>query len=478
MDFSNFYKKYKSINTFRNNQPIKYELNPILYFSTLINNIFDIFLIKKTHINEEYEFKISITKLNQISCIQNFINNKIKKELLNCEKVSYEIDKTLKLLLFNLDSRHIRYQSTFGENINFRGNDDENLTKDYFNNNKPKDSPINNIISLQENEFIIKLNNNYKINCPYNNYPKSMANKISNSVIPNIQKLRYKECYLDAFQKNNFFSSKEIDYIKYLTREILNSKLFYELLEKYSEKNSIPKKLINNKNMQDYIIDNITFLPYFEKDFDTQSMTLKQNGEILISGYPYDDESLFKSPEIHHILESGRKIIIIIHELTHCIKIYLSISTNGLINLETRDEIGNKIEAGYLTEHVLFGWDYKEFKKYDKNLFKGNKNLKNKKLDVKTALLILNPELYNNSISSFMNIIYNNTKSEEYKNFYKIEKKQKYKDFLSQIGYKNEEDLKELIKEKATISIGRKNIIDNTIFAGFNCGNDKSKKYD
>lgn len=476
-EFSIFLKKYKSVNGFRNNQPIKYELNPILYFSTLINNIFDIFLIKKIQINEEYEFNISIKKLNQISYIQNFIN-KIKKELLNCEHISYEIDKALKLLLFNLDSKHIQNRSSFGKHINFRGDDKESLTLEYFNNNKPKDSPINNIISLQENEFTLKLNSNYKINYPYNDYPKSVVHKILNTSIPNIKNLVYEECYLDGFQKNNFFSSKEINYIKYLSREILNSKLFYELLEKYSEKNSISTKFIYNKNIQDYIIDNITFLPYYEKDFDTQSITLKQNGEILISGYPYDDEGIYKSPEIHHILESGRKIVIIIHELTHCIKIYLSISTNGLINFETRDEIGNKIEAGYLTEHVLFGWDYKSFKKYNKNLFKGNKNLQNKKLDIKTALLLLNPELYNNNISSFMNIIYNNTNSKEYQNFYKIKKNQNYKDFLSQIGYKNEEDLEELIKEKTTISIGRRNIIDNTIFAGFSCGNDKSKKFE
>lgn len=477
-DFSIFLQKYKTVNDFRNNQPIKYELNPILYFSTFINNIFDIFLIKKYQKNEEYEYKINKRKINQILYIENFIDNKIINELVNTEHITFELDKVIKLLLFNLDSKHRANQLIFGENIHFRKNDSEILTLEYFKNNEQKDNLINGLIAINPDGFTINYNNNhYLLNYLYDNYPKSIVSKIYNSPIPKIPKLLYEECFFDSFQKSNFFTQKEIDYMKYLIREIIDSKLFNELFQIYSEKSSVCSEFIKDKKIQDYIIDNIIFLPYSEKDFDTQSITLKQSGEILISGYPYNDESEYKSFEIHHILENGRKIIIIIHELTHCFKIYLSIATNGIINLETRDDEEKKIEAGFLTEHVLFGWDYKDYKNHDENLFKGNENLKNKKLDIKTSLLLLDPKLYNNDISSFRNIIYNKIESEAYINYINGEKNQKYKEFLSQMGYETEQNIEELIKEKATISIARKNSINNEIDAVFGCGNDKERYF-
>lgn len=478
-DFSAFLKKYKAVNDFRNNQPIKYNLNPILYFSTFINNIFDIFLIKKSQKNEEYEYKINKQKINQISYIENFINNKIINELSNTEHITSELDKALKLLLFNLDSEHQSNQSDFGKNINFRKNDSESLTFEYFKNNEQKDNLNNEIITINPDFFTIKSNTDkYIINCLYNHYPKNIVNKIYNSPIQKIPKLLYEECFFDSFQKNNFFTQLEIEYMKFLIREFIESKLFNELLQIYSEESSISVELIKNKKIQDYIIDNIIFLPFSEKDFDTQSMTLKQSGEILISGYPYNDEGKYKSFEIHHILENGRKVVIIIHEITHCFKIYLSIATNGLINLETRDDEEKKIEAGCLTEHVLFGWDYNEYKDQDEKLFKGNENLKNKKLDIKTSLLFLNPELYNNDISSFRDIIYNKIDSEAYIKYINAVKNKKYEEFLSQMGYKDENNLEELLKEKSTISIARKNSINNDIDAFFGCGNNKERYFE
>ena len=472
------FKKYKSIDDFNNNQPIKYELNPTLYFISLINTIYDIFIINESEENSIYKFNINIKKINQISLIDNFVQKIIIKSMLNANNINYDIDKLLKLFVFNLDSQHINNHKNFGQDIIIRNDKEKCLTFEYALNyiNNQKNNSKNNIISINREEFSIK-DMNYIINFTYKDYPENILSDIYNEINLNmIQKFHYKKCFFDSFQKSNFFSKIEIDYMKFLVREILNSYFFQELLKIYSENNIIPNQFLKDKKIQDYILENITFLPYDEKDFDTQSMTFINNAEIIISGYPFADETCYYKAEIHHILELGRKVIIIMHELIHSFKRYLSMATNGLIDSVTKDENDNIFEAGFLFEHVVFGWDYNKYKEKNKKLFKGNENLKNKLLDVQTALLILNPDLYNNDISSFRDIIYNNSNSNAYKNFTKMEMNKKLKEFLVQMGFKTEQEIEMLKKDKSLISVKRKNFHSNMISAGFKCGNEKKRK--
>ena len=109
-------------------------------------------------------------------------------------------------------------------------------------------------------------------------------------------------------------------------------------------------------------------------------------------------------------------------------------------------------------------------------MYNGNKNLKKKYLDVKTALLFLNPELYNNDINSFKEIIYDNKDSLSYKKFEKVKENKFLKKFLFDLGFQTEEKIQELKENKSKISIGRKSYLSNIISAEFGCGNDPEKK--
>ena len=149
-------------------------------------------------------------------------------------------------------------------------------------------------------------------------------------------------------------------------------------------------------------------MPYNESDFDTQTITFKQIAGIIISDYPFSDENIYYNIGIHHILKLGGKVIIIIYEWTHSCKIYLFIATNGLIDSETIDELSNETESGFLLENFAFWREFWEYKEGTGKLYNGNKNLKQKYLDVKAALLFLNPELYSNYINSLKEKIYDN----------------------------------------------------------------------
>jgi len=477
-----YYKKYRFVNDFINNQPIKYRLNETFYFVCIINNIFSVLLTNKKTKDDIIEIQFEVSKLDQILLMDNFISNKLliilSKESIENQYLN-EVDNIIKLFLFNIDSKHIKNHENFGKNIIIRNKDNNNISKKLLENfiKTKKNLQINEYITVNTDDFIINYKD-YKIKFRYDDYPEYTLEEIfqKKKLFRNIQKIRYKNCYFDSFQKNNFFSENEIDYLKYLVRQIMNSVFFNEIFKAYAEKDTIPIEFIKDKRIQDYIIENITFLPYNENDFDTQSITFKQTAEIIISGYPFADENIYDNIGIHHILELGRKVIVIIHELTHSCKIYLYIATNGLIDSETIDELSNETEAGFLLENIVFGWEFGEYKEGTGKLYNGNKNLKKKYLDVKTALLFLNPELYNNDINSFKEIIYDNKDSLSYKKFEKVKENKFLKKFLFDLGFQTEEKIQELKENKSKISIGRKSYLSNIISAEFGCGNDPEKK--
>lgn len=67
-------------------------------------------------------------------------------------------------------------------------------------------------------------------------------------------------------------------------------------------------------------------------------------------------------------------------------------------------------------EEILFGWKAKENISLNidlpKELICNNKSIKNKKIDLITALHLLNPSIYNYNLYSFRKIIFNATKDD------------------------------------------------------------------
>ena len=95
-----YYRKYRFVNEFINNQPIKYRLNEIFYFVCIINNIFSVLLTNKKTKNDIIEIQFEVSKLDQILLMDNFISNKLlivlSKESIENQYLN-EVDNIIKL---------------------------------------------------------------------------------------------------------------------------------------------------------------------------------------------------------------------------------------------------------------------------------------------------------------------------------------------------------------------------------------------
>lgn len=474
-EFFIYYKNIRAIENFNNNQPIDYDLNPILYYNILINKIFVIILKEKFDEKDENKLRIKIkeNKLAQIKLIKNLI----KKIINQLEKINIteNINEMFKSLIFCLESVFLKEKITFGDTMIFR-DDDNALTKqfveDYINNLPEEFQLLIEKIKILEDKFIIGFNQ--EIEFEFNKHPKSIMDKIVNADNDiQLRQIKYRNYFFDVFQKENYFTTKEIYYLKYLVKEIANSKFFEELYSLYSEVDSLPPNILKNKYIQDYIINHISFFPYEENEYDTQAFTLNNNANIIISGFPSTITCTSDNESVYHILELSRKTIQIMHEYIHAIKRYLSIVTNSLILSETVDENNEITEAGFLLEYLMFGWDFDNYKD-DNLIYQGNPNLKNKQFDIETSLKILNPQLYNNDVNSIKYILYN-INSQALKNYKKQNLNNEFREYLKYMGYETKGEIKNLKKDKSQIYAGRSLSNNNVISAEFKCGNNKMK---
>ena len=472
--FINIYKNLGYKKKFYHNQPIDYFLNPILYFCEMCNLIFKIFLVKDKN---EYITKISFNeeKFQQIYYLTDFINKTLLENLKNNNIFTKESDILIKQFIFYIDSEIKSDNMLPHDNFIIKKNDNtlhKKFVEDYI---KEKENIIINEIKIEEDKFIIEEN---ETNIPfrYSNYDISILNKVNRTDNKKyLDNIRYKYMYLSEFQKENFFFDNELIYLKNLFREIINSKSFEQLYSLYSDKIYLPKNILKNKYIQNYILDNIIFFPYDEKTVDTQSATFNFNSQIHLSGYPQTSILDYKNAKVYHILELARKLIQLMHEYFHAIKRYLAIATNGLIFSKTYDENDKRIEAGFFFEYCFFGWEYDNYMDISIN-YKNNKNLSKKILDVNTSLKILNLDLYNNNLESIKEILYNDKNSKSLKNFENNGLNEQLKQFLFNIGFDSDKKIEELKKNKSIIKVGRSAINNNTISVEFKCGNDEREK--
>jgi len=478
--FAIIYKKFRFVKKFYNNQPVEFNTNPILYFNIIINLIFDIILNEKKEVEFNY-IKLKDRELKKFLKFEEYIKITLIEKLSNNNFLTKENDLSNKFFIFFMDSKIKSLYNNYHEDFIFKNKEDccldkkslEIFLKNYSGNQKL--FLFNNMKVLDDKfEIIDKENNNIKVSFEYSKFDKNIIDKIINQTDLNyIDFIRYKNINLCDFQNENFFSQTEINYMKMLIREIVNSKFFEELADSYSESNYLPKDVLKNKIIQNYIIDTIIFLPYDQKNFEAEGLTFEHNSQIILSGYPYGLPGEYEDLRIFHILELSRKVIEMIHEYIHAIKRYLSISTNGLISCHTLDENGKRDEAGYLFEFLMFGWEHKKYKNLEKICKrKLNDDLKKGKLNVRTSLKILNPDLYSYDVKSVKKILYNNEPLCQ--EFEKKEMNFKLKQFLIKLGFDNEEKIGKLKEDNSTIFAKRNSSSNNTIIYDFRCGNEKS----
>ena len=478
-EFAKIFQNIKFTKKYYFNQPIEYNSNKVLYYFNIINLIFDIVLYQEENHDNIFQINFNKNKLYQCWYIKGFINNIIIKYLSNISDITKEIDYSIKFLIYFLDCNYLSNYDKFENNFIIKHNHKltRKYTEKYLEDNSIiiSDYFLLNIIKLYNDKFTLE-DEEEIITFYYNNYDITLLKEIID--FPNLKMVdykRYTNIDLNQFQSENFFTKIELDYLISLLRDIINSKLFEELFEFYSDEKSLSFNVLKDKNIQNYIINNIIFLPYEETMFDTQAITFNHNAQIILSGYPKFLPMKCKNINIHHILELTIKLIRLLHEYIHAIKRYLGICTNGLISPFTNDDNKDKEEydSGFLLEFLLFGWNHKNYKinKSELKNYHNNIDLIDGMINIETSLKILDADLYNYNITSCRNILYNNENDINCINFKKKERNEKLNKFLNDMGFNSEEKINKLKMDKTKILAKRNTFQGNKIYARFNCGN-------
>ena len=348
------------------------------------------------------------------------------------------IDKLLQFLLFSLSSN----------------NTDLFIDDTYIHlNNRDKF-----LDQISANKFVEKLNKKFKglnakidgdkiifnefENFPLRkielNYKYYTVNKISE--INNFNWM-WENIMFENFQSTNFFLPNDIKYLKYLIGVILSSNLYKEIFNNFSNVSEIADSYFEQKNNIDEYINNIIFLPYKVSEIHKFAITDRLILSVLISGYPEKTIKSLKQYRIYRIIELSLRVLILAdHEPTHYLKSCYSIITEGKISRFT-SKTDLDIESGYYLEEILFGWvkdnknpiDLSKFN-LDKNINKKNNDLLNKKINLITALQLLNPEIYSKDLNHFRKSIYE-ISNDDLKNFSFSSKNinEKYKTYLQSV---------------------------------------------
>ena len=210
----------------------------------------------------------------------------------------------------------------------------------------------------------------------------------------------------------NYFDDDDISFMKDLIKQILKSKLFKEIYYKYSNVENYADYYFNEDKNIDDLIDRINFFAFEENNTGRQAATIPNELKIITSSKNVSKIQKEKDFINFKLLEVGRKMIILIHEITHFIKRALNLITNGKVlesTIETEKEDPNIIECGRFFESIIFNWDNPFIKKRTqsskiRNLIKEEEFPKI--LNIQKALKLLDSNTYNKNIDNFKKFFY------------------------------------------------------------------------
>ena len=425
----------KEFEFFQMNQPVSYKNNLTLYFNYIIYLLYETAI----QVNEtENTITFRKIKLSTYFSLLDFHDLLFDDLIDKGIPIDDTIDKLLQFLLFSLSSN----------------NTDLFIDDTYIHlNNRDKF-----LDQISANKFVEKLNKKFKgLNAKIDG-DKIIFNEFENFPLRKIE-LNYKyynvddigkiknfnwmweNIMFDNFQSNNFFLPNDIEYLKYLIGVILSSNLYKEIFNNFSNVSDIADSYFEQKNNIDEYINNIIFLPYKVSEIHKFAITDRLILSVLISGYPEKTIKSLEEYRIYRIIELSLRVLILAdHEPTHYLKSCYSIITEGKISRFT-SKTDLDIESGYYLEEILFGWvkdnknpiDLSKFN-LDQNINKKNKDLLNKKINLITALQLLNPEIYSKDLNHFRKSIYE-ISNDDLKNFSFSSKNinEKYKTYLQSV---------------------------------------------
>ena len=411
---------YQSFILFQMNQPINYAHNLTLYYNYIIWSLYNI-TIGIDELNNKIFFRekklISYNKLNKFHDLlfDNFFDkdisfNETMNQLLQFLLLSLSVNRSIFLDYIHknihlpnkvsfIDAQYVDY---FLKSLN-----DEYFLNAEFDENK-KD-----IIKFNEDENM----DCNKITIKFENYTKDI--KFCDDI-----NWLWKNINFEKFQLTNFFLKEDLDYLKYLIKHILSSELFKQIYNVFNNVSEVTDYYFNvSENIDDYI-KKIIFLPFRVKDLEIFAITDRRMLNVFVAGYPETTICNFDEYRIYRILELAlRSIVLGYHMPIHFIKSSNSLLTEGIISRNTSNE-DKTIDGGFFFEKVLFGWKRKEEKPLDliglkllkKEIECNNDTLREKKIDLVTALNLLNPKIYNYDLEYFRNSLFNLSQN-DLKNF-------------------------------------------------------------
>ena len=386
-DIYNFLYYFMFINDFQyycENQPIDYEYSSTIYLINIFNIKIDEKRMKKLYLLKEYKNHIfELIKNN---------NNKINKE----------IEDKLDTFFYYLESEYFpnNLKDIMNESLKMNVPLNLEIIKKFVadntdNNKKYKYDDETLSLTYEHKEY------KYKYKCYNENLLDVLANIKSTELI---EEQKWNNCSMIRY-----FDDDDISFLKALIKKILKSKLFKELYSNYSNVNNYVDYYFNYENNIDDLLNRIKFIYFKEKNTGRQGGTIPKHLKIITSSICISNIEDKKDFINYKLLELGRKLIIILHEIVHFLKRALNLITNGNV-------MGTTIENERFFEEIVFNLENNKEEEKDWIRY----------LNIKKALKILDSNSYNKNINDF-------------KKYFESEKENEFESM--------DEDLKEYLKK-------------------------------
>lgn len=404
----NFLFYYNYINDFQDygiNQPIDYNYNATIYIINLFNRLYynTTKLIKKGKTNFVSIDEKQMIKINFLKKLEENIFYLLEK---NNNIINQQINEKFELYLFYLESDKL--PDDLEEIIDKSLKCDTPLDSEKIKNILTKNKNKNKIFKIKNNILSLEFKGK-KYDFKYKNYNE----KLLECLLAINDSYFIEQGLWNPITMINYFDDDDISFMKDLIKQILKSKLFKEIYNKYSNIENYADYYFNEDENINDLIDRIKFFAFEETNTGRQAATIPKELKIITSSKNVSKIIQKKKDFINFkLLEVGRKLIILIHEITHFIKRALNLITNGKVlesTIETEKEDPNIIECGRFFESIIFNWDNPFVKKRSqsskkRNLIKEEESLKI--LNIQKALKLLDANTYNKNIDNFKKFFY------------------------------------------------------------------------
>ena len=403
-DIYNFLYYFMFINDLQyygENQPIDYGYSSTIYLINIFNRIY-LNTTKLIKWRNSQFVKIDENRMKKLYLLKEYKNH-LFELIKNNNKINKEIEDKLDTFFYYLESEYFPDNLKDIMNESLKMNVPLNLeiikkfVADNTDNNK-KYKYDNETLSLTYEHKEYK----YKYKCYNKNLLDVLANIKSTQLI---EEQKWNNCSMIRY-----FDEDDISFLKALIKKILKSKLFKELYSNYSNVNNYVDYYFNYENNIDDLLNRIKFIYFMEKNTGRQGGTIPKHLKIITSSICISNIKDKKDYINYKLLELGRKLIIILHEIVHFLKRALNLITNGNIKgttIENEKDDPDIIESGRFFEEIVFNLENNYARKRAKSTKhkKGNKEEEEKDwiryLNIKKALKILDSNSYNKNINDF-----------------------------------------------------------------------------